>query len=190
MEGIGIDVARFCAGEPECWTDVVQHEASGPSRVLRLVVGGFVSCGIDAAVFTRRGAAILSLVELLERAGRRVEVTLTFALATYSSVPELEFRVRLKDAEQPIDVPRLAFAIANPATFRRLCFAAMEGTEGIGVACARAQYSRGGLQCTERGDIYLPQATLGESQWATPASAQAWVLAELQRLGVELRSAA
>ncbi len=122
-----VDVGRFLSGEPECFGTTYDGESSrGP--VVRIVANGAVSCGVSADAIFARGAAILAAVDILEGAGRRVELTLAFGSKGWSdeNLPNLEVFVPVKSPDQQIDIDRLAFALCHASSFRRFGFSIYE----------------------------------------------------------------
>lgn len=183
VEGAGIDIARYVDGEPECWQrmEPVVTEGSG-RRIIRVVYCGSASCGISAETMLARGAAVVALVQLLEMAGHGVQVDVVFGISERA-----EYWISVKASDQPFDLGRVAFAVAHPAMFRRLGFSVMEKSalpvqRMLGVGSGYG--SPGDAQ--DRGDIYLPKMYWGGSEWTSPGAAEAWVLAELKRQGVNL----
>lgn len=184
VEGIGLDVATYLNGEPECWQrfDTELREGEG-SKHLRVVFNTTVSGGIGADVIEARGAAVAALVQALEFAGRRVELW-GIAVCAQSYKGSFEARVQVKAADQDLDMSRVAYALAHPSMLRRMGFACVEADD---VASYRLGYGYGRPCDTDnKGDIYVNEGTLGEVQWSRPASAINWVLAKLKEQGVNL----
>lgn len=116
------------AGDPECY---LQYDSAPLSRpVVSLAVSITCANKLESGDFIRRGAVYLTIINALEAAGMRVE--LYALIGTYSGSPsDKEGRViftavRIKDADQDINLQALAYIIAHPAAFRRLGFAAIE----------------------------------------------------------------
>ena len=80
-----------------------------------------------------------SLIDELERSGRRVEVTwlscsepawvLSEEKTTLVGGPRVAFSFPLKEADQPVEIDRLAFWIMHPSAQRRMQFALKEQLE-------------------------------------------------------------
>ena len=123
VTGDEVDVGEFLTGEPECMIEYQMAPARKP--VVKLVVGCALSCAIEGSSYERRGAVILAAIEAAEEAGVRVELWADYSRTNrveYSRVPEhkISHRVKVKDACDPVEVDRLAFAMMNPAMVRRL----------------------------------------------------------------------
>lgn len=115
----GIDIGAALAGVPECmidWRDseTINDSAAGP--VLKIVVDVAVSSEIDAERIVTRGAAILALIDVLEDAGRRVELEAIFYCRT-----KREICIPLKAADRALQADQIAYALAHPAFMRRFC---------------------------------------------------------------------
>lgn len=179
------DVGRYLAGEPE--NMLTPCEETAPARIVRLVVNFAASCNITAAAMYKRGAAALALVDAIESTGARVEIVVCNAHC--ASGNKRAVIVTVKRAEDHADPDRLAFALAHPATLRRLWFAYAENTY---TPDERAEYGVGNgsygtpadMPDAERGDIYLPAALGWEEHFSTPESAAAWIMETLRAQGI------
>jgi hypothetical protein len=181
------DVARYLAGEPE--NMLTPCEETAPARVVRLVVNICASADITAAAMYKRGAAALAMVDAIESTGARVEIAVANCHQSRASGNRRAVVVTVKRAEDHAEPDRLAFALAHPATLRRLWFAFAENTY---TPDERAEYGVGNggygtpedMPDAERGDIYLPAAKSWEPHFATPESAAAWIMETLRAQGI------
>lgn len=185
VSGDYVDVGAFLAGEPECMGNFVMQEVERP--VCHIVLNGIFSGGLSGDTMARRGAACLALVDALERSGRRCEVTLS--VITGPGDP-LEARVTLKRPDDTLNPGLLAFALCHPASSRRIGFswletlsASLREKHGIGRSYGAV------VETDDQGDVYFGGLLYGEPQWNSDAAAEAWVLDELRRQGVELTEA-
>lgn len=125
MSGEFVDVGRFLSGEPECFGIEVQDFGNISAPIVKIVANiGASGCVSTDALFMR-GASIVAAIDILESLGRRVEVWMAKGSKHYSK-KQHEIYVMLKQANQPLNIDRVAFAIAHPATLRRFCFSVME----------------------------------------------------------------
>lgn len=186
-----VDMARYLQGIPECVMYLQRTPVDGPERkMIRVVVNGFVSCGVSAEIYKARGAAIVALVNLLEFAGHGVELDVVFPMGCSDGPRQVRTWVRVKNADQPVDIGRCAFALAHPSMFRRLQFSVMEqlppeharfvGALGGGYSTPLDVYG------SDRGDLYISRTGLYDASWSSPAAAEKWVLDQLQAQGVTL----
>lgn len=187
VEGAQVDIGRFCEGEPECWQDWHESEVRGDAKQLvRIVFNCSVSSGVDATVILARGATIAALTELLEIAGHRVEVILCWGGNCYGEggYGFVGGEVMVKPSDQPLDLGRMAFALAHPACFRRLIFSCMEAnprlSPGYGTPTQYTKYS------DDPKIVYFGRALYPEETWTDPKLAEAWVIEQLKSHGVEL----
>lgn len=122
-----VDVDRYLTGDPECFVDFPQSLARG-RRVARLGVNTGQSCMITPGQVRRRGAALLTLVDLLENNNIRVEIDAIWNIATTDYGPLKWWRVvtTVKRADKAVDFSRLSFTLGNASWLRRFGFWAME----------------------------------------------------------------
>lgn len=181
VEGMGIDVAKYVEGEPECWQSYVATHVEGQGqRILRLVVNGATSSGIYADEMIKRGSFITATVDCLERAGFNVEVWYVMGCLGDSKI-HTDINVKIKESNQPIDLARLAFALGHPSMLRRLLFAVLERTPDSHVD-AVVGYGRPADNSMEKtADVAFPMHYYGE---VFPTSR---LLDILQKQGVILR---
>ena len=84
IAGGAVNVARFLSGRPDCFAARVRSNQVKDLRsrkVLRMVVNVGARGSVSADTFFARGAAAVTLIEALERAGVRVQVDM-LSLAT------------------------------------------------------------------------------------------------------------
>jgi hypothetical protein len=123
-----VDVGRFLSGEPECFGTEIADGGSISRPVVKIVANLAASGAVTPQSLFIRGAAIVAAIDILEALGRRVEAWVAHGSARSkgSDSQSHETHVLVKRADQPLDVDRLAFAVAHPACLRRLCFSIME----------------------------------------------------------------
>lgn len=177
VEGIGLDVAAFLNGEPECWQRFERktEEREGLKQI-RVVMDVTVSGGLSTGVIIARGAAVAALVQSLEFAGSRVQLE----VLPLCNGPRWESRVLVKAADQDLDMSRVIFALAHPSMLRRIGFATQEG-------CPSRDNNSGYGPCSDsedKGDIYIGSAMLGRTQWRDFDSSYEWVMGEMRKQGV------
>lgn len=203
VEGMAFDVARFLNGEPEHWIRPEEATVTTDhgSKHVKLVVNISASSAVSPEAIIARGAAVAALVELLEYADHRVEVWITnpsSAAHRYGEAyapPIYVCDVKVKSFDQPLDMGLLAFALAHPATLRRLMFAAQECADPSIVKYVTHSNSYGypteNDAAKAEAGIYLPGSKLWDSaaDWTSPESVETWILAELAKQGIVLRDA-
>ena len=161
------DIGLYCAGDP---LNMVCSEPVPSKPVIRMGVL------IDAPGMTRvdrflnYGAAVCSYVQQLELAGYRCE--LTAISITGGSGGRLVYAVRVKEADQPLEIDRLAFAFMNSANSRRLGFAVIEQHKEFSEKVAGIGYGRADKLTKEEmdspmfKDYYIFEGNTGGSNMA------------------------
>jgi hypothetical protein len=121
------NIARAIAGDPINMRlpDLVR---SRRRSVITLISNMGCNWTIGSDCFINRAAAVASLVDQLETAGYACDViaytnSQGFGHKTFDST----VAVQVKNSNQPVDLPRLAFGLGHTAMFRRLVFAEWGG---------------------------------------------------------------
>lgn len=202
IEGHAIDVSRYLDGEPECWLkfENVIQEAEAGHKLIKLTFNVTVSAGVSTEVIIRKGATISALVELLEYAGHRVELTIVDSSGNRRLNPEggpvkpiATFIVRLKEFDQNLDMGLVTYALCHPSVARGLMFSAMELSpkeirQLIGVEGSFNFYGTPtDIDKKDRGDIHIPHSYMFEKQWQSTELAEKWLIEELAKQGVHLK---
>ena len=123
-------MGRYIQGHPEPWmvrrdTEVLTDQNSGTGKIVHLGINISQTGGVSAADRFRMGAVILCLVDMLERNGKRVELTLFNGIGRDDS-PHCRIAVKVKQAESPVNMSILAVVFGNASTQRRLCWSVRE----------------------------------------------------------------
>ncbi len=117
-------IGRFLSGDPRCMVSI--RRAARSARVVRLVATISASYCVKAEDFVRRGAAVAAVVDVLEASGVRCEVVVGVCVSRGGQGRHMT-GVLVKPADQALDIDLLSFALAHPATLRRLWFGFVEG---------------------------------------------------------------
>ena len=134
---------------------------------------------------------ILALVDLLERSNRRVELTMLNAVTGSLQGSHIRIAVQAKRADAPANPAVLAFAIANVATQRRLCWAVRETLpETARKTCSvgpSGGYGHTDARWADGHDV--PGTTfisgIGKEDTASDASRKAWLAKQLAQQGIQ-----
>jgi len=202
VQGAYVDVGRFLEGDPENMIDFAEELKLGDGgRIVKLVIDTGASCGITGDQIFRRGAAIIALVDALEKAGLVAEIELLYLTNSEGhhrgKQAQSQIRFLVKRAGENIELDRIAYLFAHSSWIRRHAFALQEGQSeeyrrlfGIGSGCygypcnkLPEQFTGDGIIAIDAlgsGDRYTTQA------WNSEASAIAWVLDQLKAQGVLL----
>jgi hypothetical protein len=176
------DAGRYAAGEGECMIDTIIRPRKRADRVVTLVVNLCAPSNVKTADMIERGAAVCSLVDLVEGAGVRVEVYAACAI-TSRQADDMQISVCVKRAQDSLNLDEVGFALAHPTMFRRLILARLDHLP----ATARTKYGSGygmpaDFDCDAHGlpcDIGL----LGSFR-ALNGKGEEWVRNELDNLGL------
>lgn len=181
----------YCAGDPACMVLDPGSDLRNQKPIVRIDYSHNVLSGVEAKSIMLRGAAVLSFAHDLEAQGYSVELRIVGASQASDYVSTRSFKSKTqifrhsiiyKEAGQPIDLDRAAFALAHPAVFRRLTFSLYEQQPEI-----QAAFSFGyGSTVHDPDDttialgaIFIPGARRGE----TPETARQAVLDAAQAAG-------
>lgn len=92
--------------------------------VLTLVSNMAVNCGVDANAISNHASVVAALIDQIEDAGFACEVlSCATTRAGYGKGSKsVATTCRVKQSNQPVDLPRLAFALGHASFYRRLIF--------------------------------------------------------------------
>ncbi len=183
VAGFMPDVPAYLAGVPDDMVAYAPGELSqASSPIFKIGFTGF-SAGTQGPQLMNKGIAILTLTDVLEAAGYRVQIDWT------CTVPQTgqTWSMVIKQASEHWSPDSMAFSIAHPAFFRRIWFLLAERTEGF-----QHQSNMGyGTCASPKGyDINLPYQGPGDLEWRTLESSldAMQALAAAAGTDVELRS--
>ena len=119
VTGEAFNLDAVLQGQPENMFFFMDQETNKP-RVISMAFNFTTGARTSASDIMKRGAAIASAVNDIEAAGIRVE------LFAYKKSRRGHYKtigmIKIKDADQPLELERLCFAAAHPAMLRRLWF--------------------------------------------------------------------
>jgi hypothetical protein len=210
--GARVDIGRFLVGDPSSMVQARPIKVSKVGQVIRLVVDvgaqcdacGGSACPVaptDSKAIKQRGYAIMSLVDALHRAQHGLEIWIAHAVSGYRGQEDRHVTaVCVQRANAPVDIGRLTFALAHPATLRRLIFSVQEqetgdtralfgfrigdkyGYSGMQFSRASQGVALGDVPHAEGCTLLLPQIRPNES-WNEERAA-AWVRSTLEEIGL------
>jgi len=115
--GEAFNLDAVLQGQPENMFYFMPQESNKP-RVIQLGFNFSFGHSVSAESIIERGAAIASAVNDIEHTGIRVEL---YAFhATKKNGYHSSIFIKLKDADQPLELERVVFAAAHPSMLRRL----------------------------------------------------------------------
>lgn len=121
LSGDEVDVGLYLSGEPECMTDYHLQLTPSYGKVAKVIVNLTASHSVNSKTMAYRGTAACILIDALESAGVRCEVTL-IPMSNRKFMSE----VTVKHPDEHMEPDRMTFMLAHPATFRRFGFKELE----------------------------------------------------------------
>ena len=124
-----LDMGRYIMGHPAPYVTWVESEANSQASggIIRISMNVSSSGGVDKESLFNQGATVCMLIDLLERGNKRVELEVVMGSGPRNDRHSINItRVMVKNANDPLDMDRIAFATANAGMYRRLGFSLME----------------------------------------------------------------
>jgi hypothetical protein len=196
-EGDEVSVDRYLANEPDHWLDFPVQPTPQRGRICRVILSACASASFAPEQLIRRGAVAAALIDALESAGVRCEVS---TIATMSveepaedgqargfGVPQSENYIAsdaiiLKRPEDPLDLERLVFWLAHPSALRRMFFRSLEDRDPGTFAYFRSNYGKpadlppppdsimiGSMFSTSGAETQLDRAIAAAAAWIEAA---------------------
>lgn len=194
MRGKKIDIGRYMTGRPDVFIrredTSVMRESHRP-KVVRIVANLAASGAMSKETILRRGAAIVVLVDTLERRNVRCQVDLVWCSSNrLNGGDTLEYNVTIKLPGEAVALDKLAFFTAHASSLRRLFFALAEHEPDdirgrFGMGKDKGGYGIPGV-ATDQGDIYLDRM-LSTTDWSEGLTL-AWLRKALLVQGIVLES--
>jgi hypothetical protein len=176
--GESFDVGKMLSGEPECW---LQPEPDVARKLIRIYVNVCCSAGISPAEINNRGAAVVALVDVLQKDPSNI-VELHVGSVSSDFRPYNRQEQVVMFGASPLPLNAISIALAHTAFFRRLIFAVIDRNNG-------GDYSGGGrveeLSAKEQEEysLYLPGSFYDQKRkFDTPESSARWVEEQVARL--------
>lgn len=127
-------VPFYCAGDPACMINIETETHRQARPIIRIDYNHMNAWYITPKTMMNRGAAVLSLALSLEAAGYATELRIIANTQSYdydhkrrAGMTQVQrYSIVYKEAGEPLDLDRAAFALAHPSCMRRLGFAIME----------------------------------------------------------------
>lgn len=174
-------VPRFCAGAPDSMIRHARPPREGFGKVLTLIVPCNAISSVGAKYMANFGLAVAQYVNQLEM--DRVRINIIGLMVSQLSEYRLAHAWQIKQADQPLDLAILAFAIGHPAMFRRLGFGLRERS------CVSERYGYGSTVEGRTSDVMncpinayvLNGMGKANSIAKTPEAALAYIEAEINK---------
>lgn len=113
------NIPRALAGNPLCMVRSVR-KATAQRPIVTLTCSIAVNWGFPPEAMIAHAAAVAAVVDFLEQDGFRCEVLMV--ARTGNSKLCTEIAIKLKAAEQPLNLSVLAYGLGHPALWRRMIF--------------------------------------------------------------------
>jgi hypothetical protein len=194
VAGDMVDIDRMMQGDPEHMMEWQIRPIY--TRVINITVDCAVSASVSSKVIKARGAVIGSLIDAFER--MRVPTSVTVAWRSAGSggtgTPStFSVGIEAKRPGETLDLDKLMFLVAHPSASRRIIFshkenlpAAMRKAHGV------REHGDGGYGTPintpkhRQGDIHFGAMRGDSDQWTNPQKAVMYVLAQLEKAGIDL----
>lgn len=187
-------IGDYLAGSPVPY--VTRREiarVSAGSKIFRVSVNCTPSAMVDPEIYERRGAAIVALVNAMEKSGRRCAVDIEWITGHSRAIAEenLHYVINAKRPEQRVSLPALAFALAHPSFPRRFVFATMERESAdrrrrFHVPGGYGPITTDGIE-NEGYHLRFGPMFGTDKQWKSEESAAIWVRTEAEKYGVKFK---
>lgn len=183
--------ALAAAGDPDCMVNLSPVE-DRVRPIVRLLVMIGASSAYKANEFLSYGAAVLSYIDALEAAAYRVEITVCYTGHNMGNA--FGIQIVVKQAEEPLEIDRMAFAMTHVAFLRRVMFAVAESEPSISAVMGHGYGTprNPDERDTEPGQIILPGVNMvkpGHACLKSPSAALAQIAPmieeQLRGIGVE-----
>lgn len=182
VQGGAVDMGAYLAGEPESMT--TWFEEPGNNKIVHFAINMSASAGVGANSLLARGAVIAATIDALESAGNRCVVDVMNSVSHNWRFTTI---VRIKDAQDPLDMERLAFAVAHPSMLRRLTFGHYENETAEARGNIGQTFGYGmpmGIPEQFRGDVNI-EKMLGDEPWPIQRAVST-AIAWMKQAGIEL----
>lgn len=178
VSGGMVDVGRFLDGEPECMVETKLVEIAKPGKVVTVLVQGFYSSASDEEQIRTRGAAVVALIDAIEKMQHSTEIYVEYTLSK-----KICHLVKVKGAGEGLDIDVLMFVLAHPSAYRRISFAVQEG-EPNGLGCGPSG-SYGKPNDLTQAEKVGASITLDTLRYDTPTmDSKVWIREQLVNVGL------
>jgi len=185
-EGSSVNMSAYMNGEPECM--IYQHPTPTRkgSKVVKVLYNTGALWHATGDGMTRRGIAMIAMIDTLETLGARVELWVECSGGNQSNSSECgTILTRIKEAHEVVDVNRIMFVLANPAWHRRISWNTRARFMIAGRRCGSNVLSRP-LMSRDVVDADIVVAESHDNNDHRGRDPVAWILSTLKDLGFEV----
>lgn len=194
VSGAEVDMGRFMTGEPECMRESVPMKVKSTGRIIKIAVPVCYPAMVSADTVKRRGAAVMALVNAFTMHQHTVEVHAVIAIEGRKRNDRkdrrLSYSIVVQDADAPLDMGRIMYALAHPTMLRQLGFAAEHNeddeakrTFDIGGSYGHPSYAAivDDLNINVENAIILPPL-MSDYEWDSEEKCVAWIRKQMEIL--------
>ena len=114
-------IPAYAAGVPEDMMFPIEVEKQ--ARIARICVNISTSASVSPQSIINRGAAIVALIDRLQIEGWRIELSVVWqGLVSCNHNDTMSYRVVVTQAQEPVHMDWISFALAHPSMDRRVMF--------------------------------------------------------------------
>jgi hypothetical protein len=182
--GAYVDMGRFVEGDPECMVTFQAVPEGAMGRVIKIAVAGTASAMIDPEWIRKRGVAVISLVDTINKLGFGVELWWDSTIEGKDGLDH-STAVKLHDSSDTLDINSVMFALAHPSMLRRLTFSVQEQSSTAKAQGVGKGYGSIGRMATPRVfDFDVTVERLQDGYGDVVRNPFQWVLSTLKGLDI------
>lgn len=191
VAGESVEIGRYLTGDPECMQEWEIVETVG-HKVVDIYFNVVSSGGYSTDSLINYGTAVLSIIDYLESIGIRVNLYSYFSVENNSSGENFIVIVKVKAANEALNLPTCAFAVAHPSMQRRFMFKVEEIIPGFhSYGYGKVQEHETKLWAAEGSIIFQSINNTGMS-WNNPGDVDKFLATKLpsvlNSLGVDMET--
>lgn len=158
--GQQFDIGAVLSGEPECW---LKEDYQPTRKFVSICINLSLSGGISENALTRRGAAVIALVDKLQDEGYIVELKAVQGIDCLFTPPNGTGKHHyhwLNFGMSPLDLDEASFVLAHPAFFRQMGFALMDITTQHSECASNCYCKDIPAEMQKQFNVYIPTGDL------------------------------
>lgn len=119
------------AGVPQ--NMITQIKKIGRDKVITVNKSISYNCGVSTSTIEEESVKALAIVRRLERCGYAVNLNIVWGVSSqgHGNGTRYLWKVRVKNANERLNLSKMSFAMVNPAFLRRIMFNVLEKWEGV-----------------------------------------------------------
>jgi hypothetical protein len=183
-----LNVASYLQGRPDCYSHRSFQRAD---KFVRIVMNIGALASVEPETMIARGVAAAALTDYLELNGYRVSILMVSKCSRGLGDYSIGLSVPLKNYNEALDLDRVVFFTAHPASLRRLVFSYRE-TQPLAIRTELGvdesmSYGRSVdvPELVKPTDIYFPKVS-GYDGWTDAETAAVKLKAILENYGIKI----